>query len=80
MEAEPAKSLIKKITNDEINTREKKQISSYMPFPFFIFPSIWIRCFVPPDNGVDRILLDNGYNFLLYIGGFFWTLFLFFGH
>ncbi len=41
-----------------------------------VFQSVWIRCFIQTSNGLDRFLLDYGYNFLLRIGIVFWTIYL----
>ena len=41
-----------------------------------VFQSSWIRRFIQTSNGLDRFLLDYGFNFLLRCAIFSWLLFL----
>jgi len=41
-----------------------------------VFQPLWIRCFIQTSNGLDRFLLDYGYNFLLRFGIVLWTIYL----
>lgn len=40
-----------------------------------VFQSAWIRRVVQADNGLDRFLLDYGFNFLWRCGLFSWFIF-----
>ena len=42
-----------------------------------VLQSIWVRRAIQNGNGVDRFLLDYGYNFLLPSGVIFWVIFIF---
>jgi hypothetical protein len=41
-----------------------------------VFQSIWVRCTIQDDDGLDRFLLDYGCNFLWYCGSVFWFIYL----
>jgi len=43
-----------------------------------LFLPIWLRPFIQKADGLDRFLLDYGFNILPYIGFFIYMLFLFF--
>ena len=43
-----------------------------------IFLPVWLRPFIQEANGLDRFLLDYGFNILPYIGFIIYMLFLFF--
>lgn len=55
----------------------KKKIIDNISFSFQFFSSIWIRRYFRTDNEMDRILLDYGFNFLPYIGMFFYVILFF---
>ena len=42
----------------------------------YVFQSPWIRCSLRYCDEVDRILLDNRWNFLLPISTIFWSILL----
>lgn len=74
MEADPGTKPIKKTKkNDE---KSKNKIIGYKPISSQLFPTVWLRRPFRVNNEMDRFLLDNGYNFLFYIGCFFWLVFL----
>ena len=80
MEADPGtRPLTKKIIKN-VNTRKEKQACCGKPIFGKFFPTVWLRRPLQINNGVDRVLLDSGYNFLLYFGCFFWALFLLLRH
>ncbi len=57
-----SKKYKKKVKNDCVNSCDVLQPS-------------WVRCPIPPCDGVDRIILDYGCNFLWRIGIVLWALF-----
>jgi hypothetical protein len=54
---------------------DKKEDSDNLPIFRNIFLPIWIRRFIQARNGVDRLLLDYGWNFLPVVGVISWLLF-----
>lgn len=76
MEADPFTKATKKLTkNDELYRRKTQQISCNKSIRRIFFPTVWVRRPFQINHGVDKFILDNGYNILLYIGCIFWALF-----
>lgn len=57
-----------------LERKTKKTGNNMFIFKQF-FSTFWIRCSFSFNNGFDKILLDYGYNFLPYIGCFFYFLY-----
>ena len=61
-------------TSDSIDNVEEKKYSyerwsgHYLPISILFLFTIWLRCPIQDDNGVDGILLDYGRYFLPYFG------------
>ena len=79
MEADHVKPLTKKLTKNEINTREEIQACDFISNDRNVFSAPRIRFSLQTDYGLDRFILVRGFNFLFYISSFFWILFLLFG-
>lgn len=57
---------------------EKSKDGDPLPYVGNVFSTIWLRCTIQTNNGLDKFLLDYGYNFLLPVGSFIWIVFLLF--
>ena len=57
-------------TNNKEGDKRTEQEKDSDPLLIFkqLFSTIWIRCFIQKRDGFDKIILDSGYSFLLYIG------------
>ena len=62
--------------SDKIEGELKQESSDPLPDYRNLFQPFRFRRFICSYNEVDRVLLDYGYNFLLPVGIFLWTLLL----
>lgn len=53
-----------------------KQSSNMVPNDGDVLPSLWIRRIIQSYTGLDAFLLDYGFNFLPYIGIFFYFAYI----
>ena len=61
---------------DTSTEKNKKKNSNVMSNFSDILQPIRVRHSVSPDNELDRVLLDYGFNFLLPFGAVLWIVFL----
>lgn len=61
---------------NEIRIKILKQSFNSLPNAGDVFQSTWLRRAFQTSNGLDRILLDYGLNFLPSVGILSWCLFL----
>lgn len=60
--------------NKNTNTRKKNNIKSNVSD---VLSPIWVRRFIQESNGLDRLILESGYYFLLPFGFFLDIIYLF---
>jgi len=60
--------------SNECDSRQT-EVGDSSTYDRYVFQSIWIRRFIQASNGLDKFLLDYGFNFLLRIGTIFWCLY-----
>lgn len=73
---DPDDKRIQKQLND-LEIHILKQRSNILSDDSNVFQPIWFRRAIQSSNGLDRFLLDYGFNFLPYSGVLFWIIYLF---
>ena len=65
-------------SNGNLDRPLSKKNTNYIVNGRYVFLPVWLRPFVQKDNGLDKFLLDYGFNILPYFGFIIYMLFLLF--
>ena len=65
-------------SNGNLDRYLSKEVTNYNVNGRYVFLPVWLRPIVQKVNGLDRFLLDYGFNILPYVGFIIYMLFLLF--